>query len=63
MEGDEIFMDIEGFAFHDEFEGEGSVDTAVKVRERLNSARGNRYLLLQSDMMSSWSDWRPGHWI
>ena len=63
MDGDEIGVDIEGIAFNNEFEGDGSVDTAVKLRERLKNTGGNRYLLLRSDMMPSSSGWQPGHWI
>ena len=57
MEGDEIAVDIEGLAFNDEFEGDGSVDTAGKIRERLSGTSGDGYLLLCSDMMSNSSDW------
>ena len=61
MEGDEIVVDVEALAFNDKFEWDGSVHTAVKLRERLTITRGNRYLLLRSDMMSSLNDWQAGH--
>ena len=63
VEGDEIGVDVKGFAFNDEFEGDGSVDTARNIRERLNRTGGDRYLLLWSDMMSSSSDSQSGHWV
>ena len=56
VKGDEIGVDIEGLAFNNEFEGDGSVDTAGNIRERLSRTSGVGYLLLRSDMMSNSSD-------